>query len=224
MIGVTGLIFGAATLGNVSIFMPDFVGSKVAAAKLFKLLDTKSAIDPHVADGITFRSLEGFVDIKNAEFEYPSRPDISVLRGLSVAVQPGKTLALVGESGCGKSTIISLLERFYDVRQGSIQIDKENVKSVQVQSLRSHIGIVSQEPDLFNRTVRDNICYGLANQYGTPITDSMVEAAAIEANAHDFIMKLPEKYDTVVGHRGDKLSGGQVRTFSIYEHSVPIIE
>ncbi len=111
--GVTGLVFGAATLGNISIFMPDVGASKLAAAKLFHLLDATSAIDPTSEEGSKLSAVKGSVEAKSIKFEYPSRPDVAVLRGLSVAVQPGQTLALVGESGCGKSTVVSLLERFY---------------------------------------------------------------------------------------------------------------
>lgn len=215
MIGVTGLIFGAATLGNIAVFMPDIGASKVATAKIFAFIDKKSKIDPVSTDGFSPETIQGSVDIKNAKFEYPTRFDVPVLRGLSISVEPGKTLALVGESGCGKSTVVSLLQRYYDVREGQVEVDQTNVKDYHVQNLRSHMGIVAQEPDLFNRTVKENICYGLANQDGAPITESMIEDAAKEANAHEFIMNLPEKYDTIVGARGDNLSGGQVSTIFI---------
>ncbi len=210
MIGITGLIFGAITLGNISAFTPDFAASKRAAAKLFHLLDTDSAIDPYSSSGKSLSNVNGHVELKEAKFEYPSRPDIAVLRGLSVAVQPGKTLAIVGESGSGKSTVVQLIQRFYDLSSGQINVEKNEVKSLNVQNYRSILGVVQQEPDLFNRSIRDNICYGLASYSGAPVTDEMVTDAAKEANAHDFIMSLPGKYDYIVGERGSLLSGGQV--------------
>ncbi len=148
-------------------------------------------------------------------FEYPSRPDVAVLRGLTVAVDAGQSLALVGASGCGKSTIVNLLERFYDIRTGGLEVDGRDVKTLPVKNLRGNLGIVTQDPDLFNRTVRDNIVYGLSHIDGAPVTDEMVYNAAKAANAHDFVTKLPEGYDTRVGPRGDQLSGGQRQRVAI---------
>jgi ATP-binding cassette, subfamily B (MDR/TAP), member 1 len=215
MKAVTGLLFAGITLGNVSAFMPDIGKSRLAATKIFRLLDRATEIDPTADGGKKLQSVTGLVDVKDAEFEYPSRPDIAVLRKMSLSVAPGKTLALVGESGCGKSTVVSLLERFYDVRAGSVKLEDEELKGMNLQNARSHMALVQQEPDLFNRTVGENIAYGLCKEDGTPVTDEMIVNAAKAANAHDFVSELPLGYDTQVGERGGSLSGGQRQRVAI---------
>lgn len=214
---INGLLFAGMSLGQISTFMPDVGTSRLSATKIFRLLDRTSDIDPTVSRGTVLEraSVEGAVVAKNVKFEYPSRPDVAVLRGLNVDVLPGKTLALVGPSGHGKSTIVALLERFYDPRSGSIALDGLDVKDISVNSLRSQIGFVSQEPDLFNRTVSDNIAYGLSQEDGTPVSEDAIQEAATAANAHDFISKLPQGYATLVGARGGHLSGGQRQRVAI---------
>lgn len=211
---ITGLLFAGSSLGQASMFMPDFGKSKVAATNIFRMLDRQSAIDPTANEGIT-KVIEGRIAAKKVEYEYATRPDVPVLRGLTMDVPCGKTFALVGESGCGKSTIVSLMERFYDPRSGTITMDGTDAKDFEVIGLRSQMGFVSQEPDLFNRSVRDNIAYGLDHKDGTPVTESMIQEAAKAANAHDFIQELPSGYDTIVGVRGSKLSGGQRQRVAI---------
>jgi ATP-binding cassette subfamily B (MDR/TAP) protein 1 len=117
------------------------------------------------------------------------RPSIQVLRGLNLAVRPGQTVALVGQSGCGKSTIVQLLERFYDVTGGNVKVDGCDVREVQLQSLRRLISLVSQEPTLFNMTIRDNIVYGLGEQN---VPNDTIISVARQANIHDFIAALPK--------------------------------
>ena len=157
--------------------------------------------------------LQGLVEFNDVTFAYPRKngEPIPVLHGLSLRVQPGKGLARVGRSGSGKSTCIKLCERFYDVTGGSITIDGIDIKQYNTRWLRKNIGYVSQETVLFNRSVADNIAYGLAK----PIDrDAVVEAAKL-AHAHEFIEKLPDGYDTVVGEKGAKLSGGQKQRVAI---------
>lgn len=214
MKAITGLLFGGMMLGNLSSTMPDWGKAKIAATRIFRLLDRESSIDPTV--DVDFKEkIEGNAEMKKVEFEYPSRPNVGVLRGLSVEVKKGQTLALVGASGCGKSTVVGLLERFYDARSGSVTIDGSNITEYDVKWVRKHMGVVAQEPDLFNRSVRDNIAYGLDHVDGTPVTDEMIIAAAKAANAHSFISELEEGYDTVVGARGTRLSGGQRQRVAI---------
>lgn len=215
MMAVTGLLFAGITLGNVSIFMPDISAAQVAATKIFRLLDRESQIDPSDPSGGTLLNIRGDVSVQNAEFEYPSRPHVRVLRGLSMGVGAGKTLALVGESGCGKSTIVALLERFYDLREGTICLDDSALKELNLQNARSHMALVQQEPDLFNRTVGENIAYGLSKEDGTPVTQEQIVDAAKAANAHDFVSRLPQGYDTPVGERGSALSGGERQRVAI---------
>ncbi|KAI0558614.1 ABC transporter [Gracilaria domingensis] len=217
MKAVSGLLFAGSSLGQASLFLPDFGKSRVAATELFRLLDRTSAIDPTSEEGIRTggKAIDGSVSMEGLKFEYPTRPDVPVLRGLTIDVEPGKTLALVGASGSGKSTVVSLIERFYDPRSGKLCIDGVNVKDYHLRDIRGQIGLVSQEPDLFHRSVRDNIAYGLGQEDGTPVTESMIVDAAKAANAHEFITQLPEGYDTDVGTRGSKLSGGQRQRVAI---------
>jgi ATP-binding cassette, subfamily B (MDR/TAP), member 1 len=215
MRAVNGLLFAGMTLGNVSIFMPDIGKSRLAATKIFRLLDRVSEIDPAHKGGKRLSSIGGQVSVEDVEFEYPSRPDVAVLRSLTLGVAPGKTLALVGESGCGKSTVVSLLERFYDVRAGSVKVEGEDIKNMNLQNARSHMALVQQEPDLFSRTVCENIAYGMFKEEGILITQEMIVDAAKAANAHDFVTALPLGYDTQVGERGGALSGGQRQRVAI---------
>lgn len=212
---LSGLLFAGFSLGNVSIFMPNLASSRVAATALYRLFDRISAIDPSSGEGEPFVTSGGEVDFREVKFEYPRRPDVPVLRGLNLSVSPKKSLALVGESGCGKSTIVSLIERYYDPRKGQVRFDGKDIRKLEVQSARSHLSIVSQEPDLFNRSVRENIAYGFAKTGVTVVTEDQVVEAAKAANAHDFIMDLPQGYDTLCGERGGQLSGGQRQRIAI---------
>lgn len=209
------LLFGAITLGNVSVFAPDVAASKLGATQIYRLIDRETEIDPTTEEGYKTNQVVGDITAEKVYFEYPRRPDVRVLRGLSISVAQGKTLALVGTSGHGKSTIISLLERFYSIRAGKIAVDGHDISESNVSNLRSHVGLVSQEPELFNRSVFDNITYGLSHKDGTPVAPSQVIEAAKEANAHEFIEALPQGYDTIVGPRGDALSGGQRQRVAI---------
>ncbi|KAI0240733.1 ATP-dependent translocase ABCB1 [Lamellibrachia satsuma] len=130
----------------------------------------------------------GEVTFDDIEFTYPSRQDATVLRGLAVTIKPGQRVALVGQSGCGKSTCVSLVERFYDASNGSVLIDGVDVRSLNVQWLRAQLALVSQEPVLFNTTIHDNIAYG--DNARTPTMDEVI-AAAKKANIHNFIASLP---------------------------------
>eukprot|EP00168_Porphyra_purpurea_P020842 TRINITY_DN893_c0_g1_i1.p1 TRINITY_DN893_c0_g1~~TRINITY_DN893_c0_g1_i1.p1 ORF type:complete len:1344 (-),score=525.06 TRINITY_DN893_c0_g1_i1:346-4377(-) len=212
---LTAILFGMMMIGQAAASAPDVSSSMVAATQIFRLLDRQSAIDPCGKGGEQPSDVDGAVALKDVEFNYPSRPDVPVLRGLTAAVAPGKTLALVGESGSGKSTVVSLLERFYDIAAGSLTLDEREAAAYNVGNLRSHLAIVSQEPDLFSMSVRDNIAYGFTNTEGTVVTDAQIEAAARLANAHDFIMALPDGYASEVGERGGRLSGGQRQRVAI---------
>lgn len=127
-----------------------------------------------------------------------------MLRGLDLTVYPGQFVALVGESGCGKSTIIQLIERFYDPLTGSVSIDGQDIRDLNVKAHRSSIALVSQEPTLYEGSVRFNVALGRVDQKAT---DDEIEAACKAANIHDFVMSLPDGYDTLVGGKGSQLSG-----------------
>ena len=133
--------------------------------------------------------VEGKIDASDVIFEYPSRPGVKVLQGMNVSVKPGQTLALVGPSGCGKSTVISLIERFYDPLSGSLTLDGTNLKDLNIRWLRSQVGIVSQEPVLFDTSIAENIRYGANFR---EVSDEEVVEAAKTANIHTFIDSLPQ--------------------------------
>lgn len=157
--------------------------------------------------------------LDDVHFTYPSRDTVPVIKGLSLTFRAGKTAALVGASGCGKSTIVSLVERFYDPNSGAVKLDGNNLKDLNVTWLRTQIGFVAQEPTLFGTTIRANVAHGLINtNYETASDDekfALIKEACIKANAHDFVSKLPLGYDTLVGERGFLLSGGQKQRIAI---------
>jgi ATP-binding cassette, subfamily B (MDR/TAP), member 1 len=144
-------------------------------------------------------------------FRYPTRPEQPVLRGLNLSVSPGQYIALVGPSGCGKSTTIALLERFYDPLTGGIFVDGKEISSLNVNSYRAHLALVSQEPTLYQGTIKENILLGAAHE----VTDDAIEAACRDANIYDFILSLPDGFQTVVGSKGTLLSGGQKQRVAI---------
>lgn len=206
------LLFGTQMIGQAVAFAPNYNKAKVAANRIFSLLKRVPKIDASTDDGIVIKNVNGNVDYKDIRFRYPTRKDAQVLQGLNLAVHAGQTVALVGHSGCGKSTCIQLLERFYDPDSGEVQLDGQNIKPANIASLRSKMGIVSQEPILFNMTIGKNIAYG-DNERDVPM-DEIIEAAR-KANIHTFIQALPNGYDTMVGERGAQLSGGQKQRVAI---------
>uniref|UniRef100_I1NY29 Multidrug resistance protein n=1 Tax=Oryza glaberrima TaxID=4538 RepID=I1NY29_ORYGL len=181
-----------------------------AVASVFAVLDRETEIDPDNPQGYKPEKLKGEVDIRRVDFAYPSRPDVIIFKGFTLSIQPGKSTALVGQSGSGKSTIIGLIERFYDPIRGSVKIDGRDIKAYNLRALRRHIGLVSQEPTLFAGTIRENIVYGTETA-----SEAEIEDAARSANAHDFISNLKDGYGTWCGERGVQLSGGQKQRIAI---------
>ena len=179
-----------------------------SADRVFSILDTKSDI-VNVPDAVKIDSLNKNIVFKDVSFHYGNEEE-KVLNNINFSINTGQIIALVGPSGAGKSTLVDLIPRFYDTIDGSILIDDTNIKDINLNSLRSLMGIVTQETFLFNDTVRANIAYGLES-----IEDNIIKDAAIAANAHDFIEKLPDGYDTVIGERGISLSGGQRQRIAI---------
>ena len=155
--------------------------------------------------------MKGHVQFHNVSFAYPTRPNTPVLRDFTLSIPANTSAALVGASGAGKSTVVSLLQRFYDVSGGSITIDGIDIRDMDLKWMRKHIGYVQQEPQLFGLTIRENVCYGVDEEVSE---EEMMEACK-KANAHEFIMSWPLGYETLVGERGVKLSGGQKQRIAI---------
>uniref|UniRef100_A0A8C6JET0 Bile salt export pump n=1 Tax=Melopsittacus undulatus TaxID=13146 RepID=A0A8C6JET0_MELUD len=208
---ISAIVTSGTALGRASSYTPNYAKAKTSAARLLQLVDRVPKISVYSEKGEKWDDFKGSIEFLNCKFTYPSRPDIQVLKGLSVAVKPGQTLAFVGSSGCGKSTSVQLLERFYDPEQGSL-IDGHDTRKINVQFLRSKIGIVSQEPVLFDCSIADNIKYGSNTK---EVTMEKVIEAAQKAQLHDFVMSLPNKYETNVGAQGSQLSRGQKQRIAI---------
>ena len=188
--------------------------ARSAAAKLFSTIDRVPTIDSADPGGKKPDTVLGRITFDDVKFTYPSRPDVPILKGLTLAFEAGKTAALVGASGSGKSTVVQLVERFYDVSSGSVSLDGVDIRELNVKWLRSQIGLVSQEPVLFATTIAGNVAHGLI---GTPwenadkeTKDRLIREACVKANADSFIQHLPNGYETVVGERGFLLSGGKL--------------
>ncbi|XP_035989695.1 ATP-dependent translocase ABCB1-like isoform X1 [Fundulus heteroclitus] len=209
---ISAVLFGALALGEANSFAPNYAKAKMSASHLMMLLNKEPEIDNLSERGESPDMFDGNVSFEDVKFNYPSRPDVPILRGLNLSVKKGETLALVGSSGCGKSTTIQLLERFYDPRDGRVVMDSIDVKRLNIHWLRSQIGIVSQEPVLFDCTLAENIAYG---DNSRSVTMEEIEAAAKAANIHNFINELPQKYNTQAGDKGTQLSGGQKQRIAI---------
>ena len=172
-----------------------FISEAAAAAtRIFEITDRIPEIDSEKG-GKILALVRGEIEFKEVEFSYPSRPTTKVLQGFNLKVKAGKTVGLVGGSGSGKSTVISLLERFYDPVKGNILLDGNKIMRLQLKWLRSQIGLVNQEPVLFATSIKENILFG---KEGARM--ELVVRAAKAANAHDFISKLPQGYETKVRH------------------------
>ncbi|KAK4704235.1 ATP-binding cassette, subfamily B (MDR/TAP), member 1, partial [Phenoliferia sp. Uapishka_3] len=208
------IVFGSIQAGNVFSFVPDMSKAKGAAADVVALLDSRPCIDAEEPVGEKFQDGNGHIVFKDVHFRYPTRPHVRVLRGLDLEVKPGEFVAIVGPSGCGKSTLIQLVERFYDPLSGSVKVDGQNLVDLDVQSYRQSVSLVSQEPTLYSGSVRFNITLG-ANMPSEQVPQEAVEQACRDANIHDFVMSLPDGYDTEVGGKGAQLSGGQKQRIAI---------
>lgn len=207
-----GIIMGAQSAGTFFSFAPDLTKAHQSAISLRRLFERKPKIDTWEPEGAALPRVEGHVEFRNIHFRYPSRPHQPVLRGLNLTIEPGQYVALVGASGCGKSTSIAMMERFYDPLVGELLIDGKNVAEQNINDYRSHIALVSQEPTLFQGTIRENIVFG---SILGDVSDEAIEIACREANIYDFIMGLPDGFNTVVGNKGGLLSGGQKQRIAI---------
>ncbi|XP_062077804.1 putative multidrug resistance protein [Humulus lupulus] len=205
------LLFTAYIIADAGSMTSDISKGGSAIHSVLAILDRRSEIDPETKWGLDLKKkIKGRVEFKNVFFSYPTRPDQMILKGLSLKIEAGRTVALVGQSGSGKSTIIGLIERFYDPMKGSIHIDEQDIKNYNLRTLRSHIALVSQEPTLFAGTIRENITYGTEKA-----SESEIRKASKLANAHEFISGMKDGYDTYCGERGVQLSGGQKQRIAL---------
>ncbi|CAI2169154.1 2825_t:CDS:10 [Funneliformis geosporum] len=210
------ILIGTFSIGGAA---PNFtaIGNAIgAASNLFSSIDRIPPIDSASSDGkkLNKAAVKGRLEFKNLKFHYPARPDVQVLKNFSLTIEPGETVALVGTSGSGKSTIVGLLERFYDPIEGQILLDGEDIKRINIKSLRAQIGLVGQEPVLFPESIRQNIAWGANPDGPEPSLKDIIEACK-KSNAHEFIDELPQKYDTDVGEKGSLMSGGQKQRIAI---------
>ncbi|GMN63161.1 hypothetical protein TIFTF001_032223 [Ficus carica] len=205
------LLFTAYIIAEAGSMTSDISKGSSAIQSVFAILDRNSEIEPDSKMGIDFKKrIKGRVEFKNVFFSYPTRPEQMILQGLSLKIEAGRTVALVGQSGSGKSTIIGLIERFYDPLRGSVHIDEQDIKNYNLRVLRSHIALVSQEPALFAGTIRENITYGTEKA-----TESEIRKASKLANAHEFVSGMKDGYGTYCGERGVQLSGGQKQRIAL---------
>ncbi|XVF60423.1 hypothetical protein PTKIN_Ptkin08bG0044700 [Pterospermum kingtungense] len=202
----TGLVIAEA-----ASMTSDLAKGAQVVGSLFAILDRYTRIEPDDSNGYLVEEITGRIEICDIDFAYPTRPNVIILKDFSITIEAGKSTALVGQSGFGKSTIIGLIERFYDPLKGVVKIDGRDIRSYNLRSLRKHIALVSQEPTLFAGTIRENILYGASDK----IDESEIIRAAKAANAHDFIASLADGYETWCGDRGVQLSGGQKQRIAI---------
>ena len=208
----SAIIFGAQSAGTIFSFAPDMGKAKQAAKELKILFDRKPDIDSWSPDGERISTIEGTIEFRDVHFRYPTRPEQPVLRGLNLTVKPGQYVALVGASGCGKSTTVALLERFYDPLVGGIFVDGHEISSLNLNDYRSFLALVSQEPTLYQGSIRENVLLG-ADRDDAP--DDAIIQACRDANIYDFIVSLPDGFSTIVGSKGSMLSGGQKQRIAI---------
>ncbi|MBA0814384.1 hypothetical protein Gohar_020216 [Gossypium harknessii] len=205
------LVSTGRVIADAGSMTSDLVKGLEAIGPVFAILDRFTTIEPEDSDGHNPEKITGHVELHDIDFAYPARPNIMIFRAFSLNIDAGKSTALVGQSGSGKSTIIGLIERFYDPLDGVVEIDGRDIRSYQLRSLRKHIAVVSQEPTLFASTIRENIAYGASDTKN----ESQIIEAAVAANAHEFISGLKDGYNTWCGDRGIQLSGGQKQRIAI---------
>ncbi|XP_051139242.1 ABC transporter B family member 13-like isoform X2 [Andrographis paniculata] len=203
------LIITALAVAETLALAPNLVKGSQVLESVLDILRRKTAIDPNLSTP-PVADMQGDIEFRHVSFRYPTRPDVTVFQDLNLRIPKGTSMAIVGQSGSGKSTVISLLLRFYDPNSGTVLIDGSDIKMVNLKSLRSRIGLVQQEPVLFSTTIYENIKYGNINA-----SEIEIMKAAKAANAHGFISRMPEGYQTKVGDRGAQLSGGQKQRVAI---------
>ncbi|CAI0628621.1 unnamed protein product [Linum tenue] len=203
------LVSTGKVIAEAGSMTSDLAKGSAAVASVFKILDRQSLIR-NESDGTKLEKITGKIEMKRVDFAYPGRPEILVLNQFSLEVKPSTSIGLVGKSGCGKSTVIGLIQRFYDVEKGSVKVDGVDIRVLDIQWYRRHTALVSQEPVIYSGSIRDNIVFGKPDA-----SENEVVEAARAANAHEFISSLKEGYETECGERGVQLSGGQKQRIAI---------
>jgi len=212
MVAQSLTLFPIMFSGQLVTMLPDVAKTKLAIKRIHAILGPDGkGYAPKAPPGTQKPAIKGQIELRDVHFTYPSRPDAPVLEGLSLTIDAGQTVALVGASGCGKSTIFALIEQFYTPDKGTVLIDGLPVEDFDTEYLRSQMGYVAQEPQLFSMSIGENICYGVKE---TP-SQARIEEAARRSNAHNFVMQAKEQYNTLVGEKGLKLSGGQRQRIAI---------
>jgi ATP-binding cassette subfamily B protein len=202
------LIYIFLPMGQLGFIISLMAQASASAERIFEILDAKNDVE-NKPDAVVLPEVNGRVEFKDVTFRYFNSGE-AVLKNINLSAEPGQTIALLGSTGSGKTTIINLIPRFYDVSQGQVLVEGYDVRDVTIESLRGQIGIVLQETTLFSGTIREDIAFGRPDA-----TDEDIFAAAKAAAAHDFIVSFPEGYDTPVGERGSTLSGGQKQRVAI---------
>jgi ATP-binding cassette subfamily B (MDR/TAP) protein 1 len=204
------LVITANSVAETVGLAPEIIRGGEAIGSVFSILDRSTKIESDDPDAEIVETIRGEIELRHVDFSYPSRPDISIFKEFNLRIRAGHSQALVGASGSGKSTVIALIERFYDPTAGKVMIDGKDIRRLNLKSLRLKIGLVQQEPALFATSIFDNIAYGKDEA-----TEAEVIEAARAANMHTFISSLPDGYKTSVGERGVQLSGGQKQRIAI---------
>jgi len=213
-IALMSIAQGGQFMGSVSTAIDTFAQARKAAKDAVDVIAREPKINTEDEGGLKPEKVEGHIVFDGVHFCYPTRPGIKVCENMCLDLKPGTTLALVGASGSGKSTVVQLVQRFYDPSEGRVLLDGRDIKDLNVRWLRQHVGIVSQEPKLFSGSLAENIALG-AKSAGREATQAEIEEAAKMANAHDFIMEFKDGYQTDVGFGGSQLSGGQKQRIAI---------
>jgi len=205
------LVITANSVAETVSLAPEIVRGGESIRSVFAILNSRTRIDPDDPDAEPVEAVRGDIDLRHVDFAYPTRPDVMVFKDFSLRIRAGQSQALVGASGSGKSTVIALIERFYDPLAGKVMLDGKDIRRLNLRSLRRRIGLVQQEPVLFAASILENIAYGREDG----ATEEEVVEAAKAANVHGFVSALPDGYRTPVGERGVQLSGGQKQRIAI---------
>lgn len=215
----TAIIFGGQAAGFLFGYTMNTTKAHAAANQILYLRAQQPPINSSTGSAIHEKEDDIAISFENVRFAYPTRPDLTVLRGLNLKIKKGQSVGVVGASGCGKTTVISLLERFYDIKSGDIKINGQSLTSLDVHSYRATIGLVSQDTTLYQGSIRDNVLLGINSPNTTSSSKEEEEEKVIkacrDANIHDFIMSLPEGYNTDSGSKGLALSGGQRQRIAV---------